>query len=333
MDITAKDIHDKALELGYAACGIIKAVDMSGYEDMINKRVERFPATEQYHAYFKRYAKPEEWVKSIIVCAGRYGKYKIPEELQGRIAKYYLTDYRVNPESKEKKSEILFEQYLTENDVQFKKGNSAGKYAAVKAGIGVVRKNNLLYTRYGSWIWLETWLIDRDIEYICENDLPPCPDDCTKCVEACATGALAEPYQVNAFACTSTMTYGGLPLPPEDLRMKMKSYLYGCDDCQDCCPVNNSCWIDSEQLSELENLREYLTLEQLCTLSNETIKNKIMPKFFYINNDKIWKWKTNALRVMLYEYKPEYLPYMKQATEDKNEFVREMAEWVLGNVK
>jgi len=98
MNITAKEIHDKAIELGYAACGIVKAGAMRGYEDMINKRIEKFPYTKSYNSYFLQFAKPEEsepWVKSIIVCAGRYGKYKIPNELQGRIGKYYLTDYRV----------------------------------------------------------------------------------------------------------------------------------------------------------------------------------------------------------------------------------------------
>ena len=60
MNITAKDIHDKAMELGYAACGIIKASDMCGYEEMINKRTEKFPETKEYYSYFASYANPED---------------------------------------------------------------------------------------------------------------------------------------------------------------------------------------------------------------------------------------------------------------------------------
>ncbi|MCL2773013.1 MAG: epoxyqueuosine reductase [Oscillospiraceae bacterium] len=342
MNITVKEIHDKAIELGYAACGIVKTDAMRGYENMINKRIEKFPFTKSYNSYFLKFVKPEEtepWVKSIIVCAGRYGKYKIPEELHGRIAKYYLTDYRVVAESEENKAASLFDEYLTEHSVKFKKdtwtgGSSAGKYAAVKSGIGIVRKNNLFYTEYGSWVWLETWLIDQEMEYICKNNLPPCPDDCTKCIDACATGSLAEPYQINAFTCTSSMSYGGLPntLPPEELRLKMKGWLYGCDDCQDCCPMNKGCWTSEENFPGLEELSKYLTLEQICTLADETLESKLSPVFFYIGHDKIWKWKVHALRVMAYQYEPKYLPYIEQALNDKNELVREMAKWVMEQI-
>ena len=104
MNITAKEIHDKALALGYEGCGIIKIEAMRGYEDRVNRRIERFPETKPYNSYLAKFAKPDEaepWAKSIIVCAGHYGKYKIPKELQNRIGKQYLTDYRAVPESRE----------------------------------------------------------------------------------------------------------------------------------------------------------------------------------------------------------------------------------------
>lgn len=344
MSITTKNIHDKAIELGYTACGIVKACDMRGYEDMINKRVETFPETQQYYSNFAGYANPEDnrpWVKSIIVCAGRYGKYKIPEELQGRIGKYYLTDYRVREESKEYKASVMFDEYLTENGVQIKKnswsgGITAGKYAAVKSGIGIIRKNSLLYTEHGSWIWLETWLVDQEMEYINDNkNLSPCPDDCTKCIDSCGTGALAAPYQVHPFSCTSSLTWGGLPntLPPKELRIKMRKWMYGCDDCQDCCPMNKDKWTVEEDFPGLDDLRKYLTLEQLCTLDDETLKSKLSPIFFYVGHEKIWKWKVHALRAMAYEYEPKYLPYIKQVLNSENQLVREMAKWVIEKLK
>ena len=331
MNITAKAIHEKALELGYAACGIIKAGDMRGYEDMIDKRGERFPETEQFlRSRFANYAKPQEgepWVRSIIVCAARYGKYKVPEELQGRIGKYYLTDGGGN-----NNTNARFEEYLAGNGIKFTADATADRYAAAKAGIGIIRKNNFLYTEHGSWVRLKTWLIDQDLEHICEPALPPCPDGCTKCVDACATGSLAEPYQMNAFSCTTTMTYG--IFPPAELRMQMKGWLYGCDDCQDCCPMNEGCWTDGEELPGLDDLRGYITLEQLCSLDGETLKAKLPPKFYFIAPDKIWRWKANALRAMAYEYEPKYLQYIQQAAADEseNEFVREIAKWALEQI-
>jgi len=338
MNITPKEICEKALDLGYAACGIIKVNDMRGYEDMINKRIERLPETQQYYSYFTRFAKPDEaesWVKSIIVCAFRYGKHKIPKELQGRIGKFYLTDYNVFKESEENKVAVLFDEYLTENGVKFKVGGTSEKYAAVKAGIGIIRKNNLLYTEHGSWVRLKTWLIDQDMEYICNVDLPPCPDDCTKCIDVCSTGSLAEPYQMNPLSCISNLTYGNLPgiLPSEEQRKQMKSWVYGCDDCQDCCPMNRGCWTYEDDFPEIDDLQQYLTLEQLCTLDDEAIKDKISPVFYYIGHDKIWKWKTHALRIMAYQYEPKYLPYIEKALNDENEYVREMAEWAFEQIK
>ena len=311
MSISAVEIHDKAIELGYIACGIIKADAMSDYEDMISKRVEKFPVTKSYYNYFANFAKPQEtepWVKSIIVCAGRYGKYRIPDELQGRIGKYYLTDYRVVPKSKEYKTANLFDEFLKQNGIVFKKdtmlgGNTSCRYAAVKAGLGIIRKNNFLYTEKGSWVWLESWLIDQEMEYICEPNITPCPVDCTKCVDACATGVLAEPFQTNAFTCTSMLTWGGLPntLPPEELRLKMKGWLYGCDDCQDCCPMNKGCWTNEDEFPGIDKLCEYITLEQLCTLDDDILESKLSPLFFYVGHDKIWKWKVHALRAMVYQ--------------------------------
>ena len=337
MNITANEIHDKAMELGYAACGIIKTEDMRGYEDMINKRIERLPETKQFYSHFSRFAKPEESEpqgKSIIVCAVRYGKYIVPEELQGRIGKYYLIDYTVVSESQENKYAGLFEEYLTQRGISFKTGVTADRYAAVKAGIGIIRKNNFFYTKDGSWVRIKTWLIDQEMEYINKVDLPPCPDDCKKCINACSTGALVEPYQMNPYLCT-TLTYGNLPgsLPSEELRVKMKGWMYGCDDCQDCCPMNKGCWTFEEDFPGLDDLQQYFTLEQLCTLDDETIWDNIMRRFHYIDSDNIWKWKAHALRVMVYQYESKYLPYIQQALNDDNEHIREMAKWALEKIE
>ena len=343
MNITSREIHDKALELGYSACGIIKTEAMRDYGAMLDKRVKRFPATQPYNSYFTKFSRPDEeepWAKSIIVCAGRYGKYKIPEELQGRTGKYYLTDYRVIPESKECKAAALFDEFLAQKGVEFKKstmlgGNTACRYAAVKAGIGIIRRNNFLYTEHGSWVWLESWLIDKDMEYTHKPNLAPCPDGCTKCIDCCATGALAEPYQMNAFACATMLTWGGLPntLPPENLRAKMKGWLCGCDDCQDCCPMNEGKWTCEEDFPGIDYISKYITLEQLCTLDDETLIAKLSPIFFYVGQDKIWKWKVHALRAMAYQYEPKYLPYIQESLKNENELIREMAKWALEQVE
>ena len=86
----ALQIIEKAKELGYDKCGIIPIGQMSGY-------TEKFP-----------------WAKAVVVCSYWYGKYRIPSNLQGRFAKYYLTDGRVNEDSDGYKTSTAFENYLRE---------------------------------------------------------------------------------------------------------------------------------------------------------------------------------------------------------------------------
>lgn len=148
MDIAAREIYNKAIELGFADCGIVKAKDMLGYRERLERRTERFPETRPYYSYFDKFACPqgaEPFAKAIVVCVGRYGRYAIPAHLRGRIGKLYLTDYRTVPESKEYRAAAALDRYLSERGVRFKRdihGISAGRYAAAWAGLGIVRKNN-----------------------------------------------------------------------------------------------------------------------------------------------------------------------------------------------
>jgi epoxyqueuosine reductase len=340
MKITAEQIHDKALSLGFFACGIIKAESVADYEDYLNKRIKRFPETAAFHVRMQNFAYPtksEPWIKSIIVCVNHYGRYFIPAEMQGRIGKSFLTDSRTEPQSDAHQAGILFKDFLTQSGIKnssssMTAGNTAMRHAAVKSGLGIIRKNNFLYTQHGSWVWLESWFIDQEMEYINQTNLPPCPENCTRCIDACATQALVEPYQINPMRCIARMTWSAPPVP-EDLRLGMKGWLYGCDDCQDCCPMNHNKWTQDETFPGLDKVCQAITPEQLFTLDDDATKDLLVSKFKYITRDNLWKWKVNALRVMAYAYKPAYQPYIEQACHDENEWVRDMAEWAKRGVK
>jgi len=53
------------------------------------------------------------------------------------------------------------------------------------------------------------------------------------------------------------------------------------------------------------------------------------PKFWYIKKDDVWKWKTNAINVMVNEYKDQYKECIYDACNDSSEKVREMAQWAI----
>jgi len=334
----AGKIRNKALELGFVSCGIIKIDAVEDYADRLKERINLFPESKPIIENLFRFAHPQktyDWAKSIIVCAYRYGKYKVPEGMDGLIGKYYLYEYKSWKYSKEFANITLFESYLKElglKTARDARGITAARWAALKAGLGVIRKNNFFYTRHGSWIALETWVTDREMECHETETLPPCPKNCTKCVDACPTGALAQPYGMNAVNCITFLTWGVKDLAPEHLRNKMGKWLYGCDQCQDACPMNKNKWKEEEEYPNLHELTNYIDIEKIFEMDERTFLNHIQPRFPLINQERAWLWKCNAINAMANSYNAKYSKYIKKACHDENENIREIAAWVCKNL-
>ena len=200
MAVTTEDLVKKAKECGYDKCGIIPVEQMAGYADSLDEREERLPETKEFYDKFRPFADPRAqypWVESIIVCSFRYGRYDIPGGLDKHYAKAYLTDGRRNAASGCWKAGERFDEYLEERGVRCASSRDFGltalRWAAMKAGIGIIRRNNFFYTEHGSWNHLEAFLIGEPLEYIETCAVRPCPDGCSLCVKACPTGALCAP--------------------------------------------------------------------------------------------------------------------------------------------
>ena len=107
---------------------------------------------------------------------------------------------------------------------------------AERSGVGFIGKNTMLITRtHGSWVVLGTLVTTAELE----ATLPVSPGcgSCTRCIEACPTGALDEPGVLDATRCLSywTQTPGEMP---DDVMEALDDRVYGCDICQDVCPWN-----------------------------------------------------------------------------------------------
>lgn len=105
------------------------------------------------------------------------------------------------------------------------------------SGIGWTGKNTcLINPAKGSWFFLGTVLTSLAIE----PDLPA-PDrcgSCTRCLEACPTGALAKPYVMDASRCIAYFNIELKGSIPQQYRQKIGANMFGCDICQDVCPWN-----------------------------------------------------------------------------------------------
>lgn len=335
--VNASDIVDKAIELGFDTCGIISLEKMTGYEEKLEQRIAHFPQAQKQYEKFRSFAhlkSKHPWANAVVICSFWYGKYHIPEILNGCIAKYYLTDGRRNTQAPGYQTSVSFEQYLVDSGCQVATdrdfGITALRWAAMQAGIGIIRKNNFFYTEKGSYQHLEAFLIDLPLQYIVENHIRPCSEQCSLCMKACPTGSLEAPYMMCRNSCISCLTtFDGWDLASEPMHDKFGTWMYGCDDCQDACPYNKNVWQDTEEFPGLEELNTRLTYEEIVLSDYHWLETVLQPKLWYIPKGKEWRYKTNALNAMLNNYKPDYLSVIQTACGDERSEVRKMAKWVL----
>jgi epoxyqueuosine reductase len=113
------------------------------------------------------------------------------------------------------------------------------KQWAVRAGLGWMGKHSNVITRQlGSWVFLG--VIITSLELDAGEPIADFCGSCTRCIDACPTGAIVEPYVVDGSRCISYITIEEKPkleIAPE-LSERLENWAFGCDICQDVCPWN-----------------------------------------------------------------------------------------------
>ena len=142
---------------------------------------------------------------------------------------------------------------------------------AQQAGIGWIGKHsNLVSADSGSWLLLGEILTTLDL--IEDEPATDLCGSCTLCIQACPTGAIVEPYVVDARLCISYLTIelrGGREVIPDELASQMGNRIFGCDDCLDVCPFNLRSDATSEPAFAPTPLTLAPSLEDLAQISQE----------------------------------------------------------------
>ncbi len=158
----------------------------------------------------------------------------------GRIARYARGDdyHRIMGERLASLVEFMHRTAMdSTNRAYVDTGPVMEKAWAQRAGLGWIGKHsNLVSRQYGSWLVLGEVLTTASLEPdasgtdLCGN--------CTLCIRACPTGAITEPYVVDARRCISYWTIEQKGMLPEGLHAAAGNKIFGCDDCLNACPYN-----------------------------------------------------------------------------------------------
>jgi epoxyqueuosine reductase len=151
-------------------------------------------------------------------------------------------------------------------------GALVDRAVAERAGIGWSGKNcAIISPELGSWIYLGEMI--TNIPFTPDQPITDQCGSCTKCIDACPTGALVGPGELNAQRCVSfvTQTKGFVS---DELMRKIGNRLYGCDTCQVVCPVNKGLnWTQHAELTPDPEIAKPL-LVPLLTIGNREFKER-----------------------------------------------------------
>ena len=328
----AKDIKLKAAQLDYDSCGIIPAVPFDEYKRYLDERVQTFPESKEVYERMYSFVNIPEEAKSIIVCIRRYNKYKVPAGLDKWVGKNYLFDGRM-PYSHEFRDKTEFEMYLKTVGINVIECPISVRWAAAKAGLGKFGSNNFIYDpKHGSYLYVYTWVVDKVLDYDETPDdylLPQCGDHCRKCIEACPTKAMKGSLSMNMPRCAAFLSSNSRlgTIGDETTREQMGQLLYGCDACQDACPLNRDKFNEEETFPLLDRYEQLLRPENILEMDDKTYLDVLNPRFGYAGPEGMWLWKCNALRIMINSGDAAYHSTIKQYRGHEDERLREIAEW------
>lgn len=263
-------------ELGFSQVGF-SDVDLAAYEEDFNEWIKN-----NYHGnmdYMARHGsmrtRPQELVEGTLSCisvrmdylpkSAKFAKI-LKKNDHAYISRYALgRDYHKLMRKQLKKLGNKISDYCEEGFNFRPFVDSAPileRPLAEKAGLGWTGKHSLIINKEaGSWFFLGELLVNIPLPttVVPDNEC----GKCVSCIKICPTGAIVEPYVVDARKCISYLTIELKEAIPVEYRAPMGNRIYGCDDCQLICPWNK--FAKTTQTDDF-NARESLDEIELLSL-------------------------------------------------------------------
>ncbi len=280
------------------------------------------------------------WARSVIVCAINYNtaqpySTEVASPDRGWISRYAWSreDYHDAVLKKLRVVEAILRAAVTETDFESRcyvdTGPLVERIYAKYAGVGWIGKNTcILNQKLGSWLFLG--VIITSLELPCDLPAPDRCGSCTRCITACPTDALIEPYKLDSNKCISYLTIEKRGTIAEEMREGMGRHIFGCDICQDVCPWNRKA--PATTAPEFQP-RQGLVNPALDWLANMT-PDQFREKFRRspVRRTKLTGLRRNAVIAMGNSGERKYVPLLKRLAASEDPVVAEHASWALSKI-
>ncbi|HEY1810618.1 MAG TPA: tRNA epoxyqueuosine(34) reductase QueG [Acidobacteriaceae bacterium] len=290
------------------------------------------------------------WARSVMVCAANYNSAQ-PRSIDaagpnaGWIARYAWTGR--GPEEGRRPADyhkVLLRRLkalraaATEEFGPFESrcfvdtGPVVERVYARYAGLGWTGKNTcLLNQKLGSWLFLGVMVTSLEAGAASAALAPDRCGSCTRCLDACPTGALTGPRQMDASLCISYLTIEKRGEVPEELRSGVGRQVFGCDICQDVCPWNRRAPIAADP--ELAARGELVNpaLEWLAGMEEGDFE-----RWFNgspVRRAKFSGFRRNVAIAMGNSGQTQFLPTLERWAKDEDPVLAETADWAIRKLR
>ena len=284
MDISEKTklVKRKCFDLGFSHVGISKSVFLEKEARRLEEWLSNdFNGKMSYmENHFDKRTDPGKLVdgaKSVISVIFNYHNPKKQLDYDApKISQYaYGKDYHFVIKNKLKELQLFLMKKFGEINCRgfIDSAPVMDKVWAEKSGLGWIGKHsNLINKEVGSYFFIAELIVDIELE----EDIPinDYCGTCTKCIDACPTEAIVEPYVVDGSKCISYLTIELKDqILPNEFKDKMDNWMFGCDICQDVCPWNRFASVHNEPQFDPHPDLLKLTKKEWEELSEETYQN------------------------------------------------------------
>ena len=360
----------QALQVGFDEAGLVElpypqeARDAGRFAEWIDagragamRYLER--AAEDGRLVRARVAVPFPWARSALVCFANYNSahprsidaaQKVDSGGAGWIARYAWSG-KTNGDGTRRPSDyhkVLLKRLKAldarlhedlghfESRAYVDTGPVVERALATAAGLGWTGKNTcLIHPKLGSYGFLAVLLTSIPVQKKKEPPAPALTPDrcgtCRRCLDACPTGALIAPYQMDAARCISYLTIEHKGPIREELAAGMGRQVFGCDICQDVCPWNRKAPITVDP--ELEARAELINpaLEWLGSLDEQSFERQFNGS--PVRRAGFQGLRRNVAIAMGNSGQKRFLPWLDAWASAADEGLRAAARWALGKLK